>query len=183
MAEMDSQAEVARSPAARRLHRSEIILGLLILLSAVGIGVTDFSPKQGFWYWAAMVPVFGALSIFTALMRERPESATSTLVVRQQILHWLALLGAVYLVFLLVHAGRMNNEAAGLMVLIALALTAFLSGVYSDWRFCIVGAVLAGIAAGAAFVERVLWMLLIPGMVVLVLGALWWMRRGRQGAT
>src|SRR5262249_15353768 len=144
---------VSKNTAARGLHKTELIFALLVLLSAIGIGVTDFSPKDGYWYWVAMVPVFGAASIFSALMLDRQEGETSAIILRRQILHWAGLLCAVYLVFLLVHAGRMNNEAAGLVTLIALALTAFLSGVYSDWRFCLVGAVLAGIAAGAAFVE------------------------------
>ena len=46
-----------------RLNRREWIVILLIALSIIGIGVTDFSPAVSHWYWLAMVPVFGLFCI------------------------------------------------------------------------------------------------------------------------
>lgn len=41
---------------------SEIIL-ILLLLSVVGIALTDLSPTKGYWYWMAIGPVFCGATI------------------------------------------------------------------------------------------------------------------------
>ena len=51
------------------------------------------------------------------------------------VLYWGALLVAVQLVYLLVNAGRINFESAGLVILLLLALTTFVQGIYADSRF------------------------------------------------
>jgi hypothetical protein len=158
----------------------EVILAALVVLSAVGIGITDVSPGYGFWYWLAMVPLFGAASSFTAWSRNRQAGGTGSSVVRTQVLHWVAVLAALYVVFVLLRAGRMNNEAAGLVALLTLALATFLAGVHGDWRFCLVGTLLGLIVGAAAFVQRFLWMILVPLAVILALALVWW-SRGRKG--
>ena len=44
------------------LHRFlgiyEIVIIVLIALSIIGIGITDFSPADSYKYWLAMVPIF-----------------------------------------------------------------------------------------------------------------------------
>jgi len=168
-----------QGPLAGRWQRNELGLVLVVMLSAFGIGVTDFSPERGFWYWLAMVPIFGFVSLFAALLRPRRAGETTSAILLRQILHWVALLLAIYLIFLLVRAGRMTNESAGLVALLSLALTAFLGGVHGDWRFCVVGLLLGGIVAGATFVEEFLWMLLIPAVMIMALVVLWFARRRR----
>jgi dipeptide/tripeptide permease len=100
--------------------------------------------------------------------------------VAREVLHWSGLAVAVTLIYLLQATGRMTNEAAGLVALVALALTSFLAGIHGNWRFCIVGALLACAVAAAALVEEYLWVLL-PLVVLVVAGALFWIRR--QGAS
>lgn len=45
-------------------NAERILFLTLFLLSLIGIGVSDFSMKYGFWYWLAMVPVFGGASVY-----------------------------------------------------------------------------------------------------------------------
>ena len=49
----------------------EIILIMLILLSIIGIGITDFSPADSHRYWFAMVPVFAGACLFLEWSRAR----------------------------------------------------------------------------------------------------------------
>ena len=167
---------------ARRVHVVEAVLAGLFLLAAIGIGVTDFTPYYGFWYWLAMVPVFGAASLYTAWSHNLWEGTAGSTIVRTQVLHWVGAIVAVHLAYLLLRSGRMTNEAAGLVALLTLALATFLSGVYGDWRFCLVGILLGAMVGAAAFVEEFLWLLLIPSAVVVVIGVIWsW--RARRSAT
>ncbi len=49
-------------------------------------------------------------------------------------LHWIGLVVAVQLVYLLLHIGRLDNENTGLIILLLLALTTFLAGIHLGWR-------------------------------------------------
>jgi hypothetical protein len=150
MAENETpRAELAEKPSGRRFTPDEIVFFGLILLSVVGMGISDFSTRYGLGYWLAMVPIFAASSILAV---------------------------AVYLIFMLQRTGRLNQEDAGLVALIALALTTLLAGVHFDWRLIVLGALLGLTAAAAALVDQYFWVLLIPA-VVLAVGAFLWRRR------
>ncbi len=173
----DPGAHTGEKSFAKKMHTEEAILITLMALSAVGIGVTNFKPVESFWYWAAMAPVFGAVSIYMGWSKARQRGEGMSRIIWVQILHWAGLLAAVALIYLLFEpAGRINNNQLGFICLLALALTTFLAGVHFDWRFMIVGIVLGACVAGAAFVEQVMWMVVIPIAAALVLIVFWWKR-------
>jgi hypothetical protein len=149
----------------------------LLLLAALGIGITDFSIGYGSWYWALMVPVFGVTSLLSGTARARNDGRSVALELKNQLLHWSATFVAVEIVFVLEAQGRFNNTDTGLAALMVLALASFLAGVHGDWRFMLVGVLLGGATAGAAFVEQFIWMGLIPIVGAVVL---YWLRRTRD---
>lgn len=151
----------------------------LLLLAAIGIGITDFSIGYGSWYWTLMVPVFGVTSLLSGMVRARNEGRSVAPELKSQLLHWSATFVAIEIVFVLEAQGRFNNTDTGLAALMVLALASFLAGVHGDWRFMLVGVLLGGATAGAAFVEQFIWMGLIP-IVGAVAVALYWMRRTRD---
>lgn len=161
----------------KKIHTEEAILITLMALSAIGIGVTYFKPAESFWYWAAMAPVFAAVSIYMGWSKARRRGEGMSRIIRVQILHWLGLLAALILIyFLFMRTGRIDYNQLALISLLALALTTFLAGVHFEWRFMVVGIVLGVCVAGAAFVEQVVWMIVIPIVVALVLIVFWWKR-------
>ncbi|MBW1782528.1 MAG: hypothetical protein JRL30_17515 [Deltaproteobacteria bacterium] len=157
-------------------HPSELILIILLLLSAVGIALTDFAPAKGFWYWVSMAPVFCAASIAIEWSRLGQRGESKTAFVRHQIIHWLGYLVAVHLVFLLNYTGRLNNADAGLVALLVLALATFCAGIFSNWRITIVGVFLGTAVIVTALIEEYIWVLLIP-LLFLIIGAFFWRYR------
>lgn len=151
----------------------EIALGILAILSIAGIGVADFSSKDGLQYWFVMVPIFAAVSIFTGWSRARSQGETTFGILGRQALHWSALVLAIYLVYLLQQTGRLNRDDAGLVALLCLAITTFLAGVHFDWRLGVLGLVLGAAAACAALVEEFFWLLLIPALLAGAVVVLW----------
>jgi hypothetical protein len=65
---------------------------------------------------------------------------------------------AVQLVYLMLHAGRLNNENTGLIILLLLALTVFVSGTHLGWRLCLVGVLLAVALVMATYLEEFTWL-------------------------
>ena len=161
-----------------RLGVVELLIAGLVVLAGLGAGITDLSSKYGFWYWVAMVPVFGGSCIYAAWSRSRARGEVPAGLVQRQVLHWLGLLAIVCLIYLLVRTGRMANQDAGLVALIALSLTTFLSGVHADWRVAVVGIFLAVIVIAVAVIEQFMWIVLVLIVVAALIGLFLW-RSGR----
>lgn len=155
------------------LHIDEAIVLSLILLSAIGIGVTDISPEYGFWYWVVMVPIFGIGITYTSWSKTRRSGKSVGSLLWVQLMHWGGLFIAVNLVFLLHSTGRINNAVAGLVALLVLALTTFLAGIHFDFRYSILGIVLGLVVAGGAIFEEFIWMTIIPIVAGISLTAFW----------
>jgi hypothetical protein len=147
----------------------EIILILLLLFSIIGIGITDFSPADSHLYWFAMVPVFAGACLILEWSRARGKGQKWTTIVRNQLLLWFGLLLAVFLVYLLLHTGRLDNENTGLIILLLLALTIFFAGIQLGWRLFIVGIFLDLALIGAAYLEEFVWVFLIIALVVVAI--------------
>ncbi len=172
------EPSAAPSPSPLRRHIEEAVLVLLVVLSAVGVAINDYSPKSAFRYWVWMAPTFGMVSIVAAWSRAQRRGESVPLAMQRQVLHWLAVLGAVFLVYKLQSTGRMTNEAAGLTAVTVIGLAAFLAGVYSDWRLMLVGTVLGfTVFAFALLEEYFIWVVVLPALVLIVVGTIWYGRR------
>lgn len=157
------------------LGADEWPLAALLLLSVVGMAISDFSAHYGLTYWLWMVPAFAVVCIAVGLRRTGKESGPSTVLIGRQVIHWGSLLVAVYVIYLLQSTGRLNREDAGLVTLLILGLTTLLAGVHFDWRLAVLGVLLVATSAAAALVEEFFWVLLLP-VVFVGAGLLIWPR-------
>ena len=172
---IDPVPPIAEPP--RRGHAEEIVLVLLVLLSGVGVIVNDYGSKDtAFRLWLWMTPVFGIISTWAAWSRAQRRGEPVGTIVPVQIVHWLGVVGAVLLIYVLQAYGRMTAEGAGSAVLVVLSLAAFLSGVHTDWRMSVLGIVLGGAVIGFAYVERVA-LVIVPILIVAVIGLVLYMRK------
>ena len=103
---VSTDAAIKKSWLHRFLGIYEIVIIVLIGLSILGIGITDFSPADSYKYWVAMVPIFCGACLILAWSRARGKGAKWTTMVRTQLLHWIGLLVAVRLVFEMMAALR-----------------------------------------------------------------------------
>jgi hypothetical protein len=163
----------------RSFRAEQLVLLALVLLSGIGIAISDASRDRGYRYWLAMTPVFGVLSAVAAASEARRGGGAVAPAVGREALHWSGAAVAVSLVYLLEQSGRIAHDAAGLVALLALALSSYLAGIRANWRFCAVGAILACAVAAAAVVERFLWMIALLTLLAAAGTALLWMRARR----
>ena len=147
------------APASRGPAVQEIVLLALLVLSAIGVAISEVSPPKAFRYWLVMVPIFGGISLFSGWSNARASGMTAGGLLTRQVLHWSALAVVVCLVFLLQKTGRMGEADAGIVTLLAIALATFLAGVHFDWRYCVVGGLLAAAVAAIAVVSSFLWLI------------------------
>ncbi|MCF7852833.1 MAG: hypothetical protein K9M07_06300 [Simkaniaceae bacterium] len=143
--------------------RARLIVGLtMLLLSFVGLIFSDLIRGGAWTYWRVMVPVYAVLSIWLSWYLRRKSHKVTAIKIWHEILHWVALIMGVYLVSLFVSMGIVGRFEASLQVLIMLALTTFLAGIYHDVIFIIIGVILGFFTAGAAFFTEYLYSVMLP---------------------
>lgn len=157
-----------RNTLKRYLGPDGAIMILLVLLVILGIGITDYSPLSSHWYWLAMVAATGIACIVMEWSRARENGLSVATIIKKEALRWFGVLLAVQLVYFLFHAGRLDSENTGLVILLILALATFLAGLRLGWRLCILGVFLGGTLILATYLEEFLWIVL---MVVLAVAA------------
>jgi len=155
----------------------DYVLLALVLLAIGGIAIMDFSAEWGLWYWIAMVPVFGGLSIWLEWHSQMLSSDPHPLHVRTQILHWLVTLLGVLLIFLVDNMGPegFDERTTGLMSLLVLGLSTVFIGIHTEWRLSVVGLLLLGTLAAAVAAQHFFWVMLFPSAV-----GIWLIRRRRR---
>ncbi len=156
----------------KKRHTSEFILILLLLLSVVGIALTDFSPLKGFWYWMVMGPLFCGAAIAIEWSHPKRQGENKGRMIWTQIFHWFGYLIAIYLVFILggTDTGRLDNVTMGLVALLILSFATFSSGITAGWRISAVGVFLGVAVFAMALLEEYIWALLIP-LALITIGA------------
>ncbi len=142
------------------------VCAFLLVLSFSGMVVTSIKPSWGWNYWRVLAVIYTITCLWLNFHLKRSES--SGLSIGKELLHWLALLIAVYMVAILENTGIFGNLEAGITVLAMLSLTVFLAGLYIDSAFIILGIVLAIFVVLATLVEAYLTVILIPaGLIAL----------------
>ena len=146
---------------ARKHFIEEIVLFIVLALSLIGMGITDFSPLESHRYWTLMIILFAFASIGLGWSREEyQEKIVKELIVRQFI-HWGATLVTVLGVYLLLNTGRLNYESTGLIIELILGFSLFLDGRNLGWRFSLLGILVGITAIIAAYVEEYIWVVLL----------------------
>ena len=149
-----------------------VVLGALIGLSYIGIALTRVSAHTAYLYWVIMIPAFGAISLLAQWQLMRAEREKRSMHLRRQLFHWFGLWVAVQLTYGLLGMGLLHYESVGFVVFLLLAFAFFLQGVYVDWRFYIVGGVLALSLLVAMYLAAYIWIILLL-VILFMAGGVW----------
>ena len=146
----------------------------LIVLSVIGVGITDFSPADAHRYWLFMIFVCAAVALLGTVVKSRGQGGkqhVSRFAV--QVLHWSACFAAVLITYALIHNGRLNNADAGLVMLLLLSLAVFLDGAHVGRHFYLLGTLLGLMTLAMAYVEEFIWIILIISVFMTFVAIYW----------
>jgi hypothetical protein len=143
------------------VHRSPRLLCFLW----AGIGLIGFSLNdlRAAWvplYWAIAAPFGFVLSAAIGWRHSERIGLVTPHIGRRHLAHWGALLGAVFLAWLMPVVGVMPWPALGPTIVLLLALGYFLAGVHFDSAFRWIGLVLAAGYLVVLFVDTYAWLTL-----------------------
>jgi hypothetical protein len=157
----------------RKIQVEEAILVFLLILSLLGITITDFSADDGYGYWIIMVFVFAFFAIFIAWLQSKHKPGEFKEIVKEQSLHWSTSLLVVGGAFLLQKSGQLTPTSAGLVILLLLSLATILDGLRIGWRFSLVGLFLGASSVIGAFYEQFIWIDIVFAVVIVIATFIW----------
>ncbi len=159
-----------------------IALFVVLILSVLGIGITNFRPAESYRYWGAMTVILAMTGLVIGWARSRRMKQPVSRMLVVQLVHWGATMFAVAGMFLLLEMGRLNYENTGLVILLTLGFSTFLDGYRISWTFASIGVMMfvAGLLGG--YLEQYVWIVLIVIICVFVVVYLLEKYRNRYSA-
>jgi hypothetical protein len=163
------------------------IIITLVVLSLLGVGLTNAAAGGSRWMWVALVPTFGLGLGYIEWRHSESGGAKKRVIARhvlRHVLHWGSLLVALQLLYLFNEKGLLEREGEGLTALLLFTLSAFLAAVHLDGRFVILALALVAEAYVVTFWEEYDAVLTISAVVVAALfgGAVFLTRRREKAA-
>lgn len=151
-----------------KLQLDEWIFILLLLLSLGGVGITKFSPSEGYRYWIVMIFVFAIFAIITGWLEKKKQEESFKALFLEQCFHWGGCLLVVGAMFTLTHSEHLDPTNTDLIFLLLLSLATFLDGQRVGWRFCLLGVFLGGSAVIISHVDNYMW---VETLLAIAIGA------------
>ena len=162
-----------RLPGARIWLR-ELPYGVVLVLTLLGVAYTSFTKRPTTGYWEFLVPVTGAVCIWSG-WRYAHDKKEHIRLIWTQAAHWLAFLVAMNLLLLPSVQKMLNADATGLAILLLLALGTFVAGVHIPaWEVCILGFVMALFVPAIAWIEEAALIVLLGVVVLVGVGTTFW---------
>jgi hypothetical protein len=175
-------AEHLSVPHARVLHQSphvsfwirELPFSLVLLLTIGGVGYTSFSKHPILIYWEILAPIIGLVCVWYGWPGANDNTSRLRLI-GTQVLHWLAFLLVMNMVFLPPVQRVFNATSTGLAIFTLLALGTFTAGVHIlSWQVCLLGLIMAFGIPAIAWIEDSALLLVLLAAAVLGIGAVFW---------
>ncbi|HEY8214164.1 MAG TPA: hypothetical protein VIG36_08565 [Methylocystis sp.] len=134
----------------------KIDLPYIVMLSTavLGIGIVTFTGQPVAYYWEFLTPVYCAICIYVG-WRHTETTHERTRLVWTQVLHWAAFLFGMWLIYSPPLRKLIDVNAAGLNLMVLLAVATFVAGVHAAaWQICVVGIMLGLFVPLVAIVQR-----------------------------
>ena len=165
-----------QSPAVLVVDVLKLDMPYIVMLSMAvfGIGLITFTGQPAPLYWEVLTPIYCGICIYVG-WRHAESREKRVELVWTQILHWFAVLLAMWFVHLDLVRDVVNNNATGLNLMTILALATFLAGVHAKaWQICLVGIALALCVPAMAFVQQSALFLLVAFGGIVLAGVMLW---------
>jgi hypothetical protein len=157
----------------------ELPYAVVWILTVFGVGYTSVAKQALVAYWEFLAVLIGVLCVITGWRHALDRHDVPRLIITQ-VLHWVAILGAMNLILQPSVQSMLNLDATGLALLMLLALGTFIAGVHTfDWQISLLGLVMALCVPGIAWIERSALLVLLVIVAIIAIGfALWARLRG-----
>ncbi len=158
---------------ARHRIAMEALFLSVVVMTVIGIALTNIAPAASYRYWLFTVGLFAIAGVLTGNLRAWEEHRSLFHVTLEQTVHWTVTLLAVLIVHLMLLSGRLTFEATGLILMLLLGQAVALDGFYrTGWRFAVLGLTIMAMALFAAWFAAYVWMIVAGGLLLWLIAML-----------
>ena len=164
---------VARPPSARNWLKLLLTVTPHVVLYLIAIwlvAITDSDPARVGSLWQWFIPAIGLVATNGGWQRMRASGEGPTAYLIKQVLHWVATLAVVLLLFWPTLQIYLNAETHGFVVIYVLGLAAVLAGVHTDWKMGLFGLFLVASGVGIAFFDDNAMLMTLIGSAIIGVG-------------
>ena len=172
MHQLDTTPDATPAPAMSIWRRLGIYI-FMVVWAVGGLAYTDVNPDRSVPFWQLTTVMFAIIAIVHVIRSDAPDRMVLAL---KQLAHWLAFLAAMAVMHSYYVTDLVTGDPLGVVTLVLLALAVFLDGVYVNWRFCIVGLVLAAGVLMVAWLDDWALGIFLVGLVIVALVVLYLLR-------
>lgn len=177
MSEQELTPETADSPEEFNLVRfllRELPYVAVLALALFGVAYTSFSGQQLNGFWEFLAIALAVVCVATAWPQAQ-ERETRLKLIGTQAAHWATILVAMNLVLWPSFQQLMPVPATGMVLLMLLALGAFLAGInLLSLRICFLGVAMALSVPAMAWLKQASLLLLLVGVAIVGLAIVFW---------
>lgn len=164
---------------------ARFIVGLLILaLTFVGLILTNMKASGAWHFWQITSIIIAVLALGLSFYLKGMRAVSKPALLWRDMLHWLGLIGSVYIMSLYVDIGIISPFLGTLGVITLIAQAVFLAGIYIESTFLFIGIVLGLFAVSIAWLETHIFLFMVPLLIIAVVALALFMRyKHRASAT
>lgn len=141
----------------------------MLALAFIGLIFTQIGAAGGGWnYWRWTAVLYALLALWLSWYLRRKKESLSPVTLWHEALHWVGLIGAVFLVSFFLKQGLLSRLSSSLVTTTLFALAVFIAGVYIELSFLFIGILLALFAAVIAFLQEYLYALAVPLILLII---------------
>ncbi|MCI0466950.1 MAG: hypothetical protein L0Y57_08105 [Beijerinckiaceae bacterium] len=137
----------------------------VLLLTLFGVAYTSMAQQSLAGFWEILAAATGVLCITAAWPKAQSKQGRFQLIFRQS-LHWAAILAAMNIVLLTSVQRMLTAPAAGLIILLLLALGTFLAGITTSFEIAFLGIAMALAVPAIAELDQSALFLFLAGAAV-----------------
>jgi hypothetical protein len=135
---------------------------IMLVLAFIGLVLTNIKKNSAWYYWVFTSCGYAILALWLGFYLRKKKHSMSVGKIWHEIVHWISTVISVYLVTRFVDIGIVGRFEAGLAILLLLALSTLLAGVYIEITFFFIGLLLGIFATVIALFDEYLYVIVVP---------------------
>lgn len=143
--------------------KPRLYVGLFMLVLAfIGLIITEVRQDGAWDYWRVICIIFAVLSISLHIFLRKREMVSYLGTIWHEVFHWLGLMLCVTIISVMVEVGILGRFISSITILMLLALTTYLAGIYMEVTLVFVGIMLGLFTLGLSVVSAYFYPAVIP---------------------
>jgi hypothetical protein len=150
---------------------------IILLLTFIGLILTNMKASGAWRFWQITTVIIALLALGLSFYLKHKNAISTPALIWHELLHWLGLIGSVYIMSIYVDIGIISPFLGTLGVIILIAQAIFLAGIYIESTFLFIGVVLGLFAISIAWMETHIFLFIVPILIIAIVALGFFLRR------